>query len=174
VGTHGAVGVDTWGQGMRRDQLLIGLLWISAGYLVLDALYHFSGVRLQDTAEWPAAAQSFALYMSWLWGSFALFMAGVLASMARSRAVRLKLAVPVAAWAVFHALLVVYLGSQNLPQLWQVPSLVFWTSYFGWILRAEAVSLLSFAGLLLWERQTSAASNLDAPVRGRPRTKSSN
>lgn len=135
----------------QYHSLLKFLLRFGCGYMVFEALYHFSGIRISGAEDfWPESAVKFIFLFMTLWASASLFMAVILFYCQKyydqAKPLIFMLAFPM----LLHTLLVFWLSFTPYPSILPLPRLYVWSPFYQWILRAEGAALLGAAGLILY------------------------
>lgn len=116
--------------------------------MVGETLFHFSLFRLTSTGDWPVAAQSFSYFFMTLWASASLFMALVLYAVARDKNLQVRFVKPLAAFGVFHALLLWAWSENAAVTTWLHSSLAIWNPYYAVQLKIEGLILVLFGVLV--------------------------
>lgn len=137
----------------RYRSLLRFFLRAGTGFMVLEALFHASGLRLQGTAAiWPQSAVLFAQLFVWLWASVSLLVAVVLffiqTHLDQAKTLLVWLTLP----AVLHAGILLWLAQTPYTQIFELPNLYAWIPFYQAWVRGEAVILLSSAAFVWYGR----------------------
>lgn len=135
----------------KYHTLLKFLLRFGSVYMVFEAIYHFSGIRIFGAeAYWPESAVKFVQLFMMLWASASLFMAVILFYCQKyydqAKPLILMLAFPM----ILHTLLVLWLSFTPYPSILPLPRLYVWSPFYQWILRAEGAAVLGAAGMIFY------------------------
>ncbi len=137
--------------GKILEKLLKGFLILGGAYFIFDALLHFSGVKLSSTLDvWSISATSYANFIDYLYGSFVILAAAFSFIIQTDLKKYKTLVIASAFWALFHAILLLFLvWTNNYQQVFQnLYSLLVWLPFYKEYLSFNAVLLLIYSGLV--------------------------
>lgn len=120
-------------------------------FMLAEALYHMSGLRLTGTeTAWPESAQLFLRFFFFLWASASLFTATLFWIAASNLPSFRRLIVPFAFLGYLHSAILLYFAglplTENIPNL----ALVVWNPYYNWQLIIEACIISLIASWALY------------------------
>lgn len=127
------------------EKITTWFLYFGVLFMIGESLIHFSGIRLGSAGDWPQGALSFAYFFQCLWASVSLLIALILFLLAKNKQLWGIILLPIAAFAVFHGIVLFWWSLMPLPEIWEYPSLFVWNPWYPLQLKIEAVVLWIFA-----------------------------
>lgn len=135
------------------DQIINLSLKVLALFMVGEAIYHVSGIRLAGVETyWPESAVIFARLFLALWASASLISGVFLWQWGGEAKKDKRTLLLVAMLALLHSGILYYFSFFNLEKILPVDNLYVWNPYYSWQLRVEALALDLLAVLLLAKR----------------------
>lgn len=138
------------------EKLLRGFLTFGGAYFIFDALLHFSNIKLSSTIDvWSSPATSYANFINYLYGSFVI-LAAALSFIIQTDLKKYKtLVIASAVWAVFHAILLLFLvWTNNYQQIFtDLPSILVWLPFYREYLTLNALALFAYSAVVyFWQK----------------------
>jgi len=125
---------------------LRGILVFSVLFMIGEAVYHFSGLRMIGTSQlWTTASVTFGQFFMWLWASASLFMAITLWYCHRYLERAQPLLIGIGLFSIFHAIILFHFSRLPLTGIWAAtPALFVWMPFYTVQLKIEALLLVAF------------------------------
>jgi hypothetical protein len=128
---------------------LRGYLIFGGCYFILDALLHFSNLKLLSAENtWPTSALSYARLINFLYASFVLLVASIIFVIQKDLKKYHSLVLISAIWALFHGIILLWsTWTQDYQQIFmQVPSLLVWLPFYREYLSLNSLLLFLYSG----------------------------
>ncbi len=131
----------------KVEKILRFLLIFGGCYFVFDGLLHISGIKLSSVDSWPEGALGYANLINSIYASFVFLAAAFIFVIQKDLSKYKSLVVATGVWALFHALLLLFLvWSNNYQQIFQnSPSLLVWLPIYREYLTMNSVLLVIYS-----------------------------
>lgn len=137
------------------DWLITLALRVLALFMLGEAVYHVSGVRLTGVEQfWPESAVLFARFFLVLWASASLILSFIIWQFSFTFKNHSAMLIPLAILAILHSLVLFYFSFFELEKVLPVANLYVWNPYYSWQLRLEGLALDLLALLLIIKKRS--------------------